>query len=93
MDIAVLGGEEFVLGFRLAGIKRVYAVGKKDYEQQLLELLKDSTIGVLAVDSKDLNECRPDDPKEGPGEHRSGGRSGGRWRRRPSREGEESDWR
>jgi len=59
MDIAVLGGEEFVLGFRLAGIKRVYAIGKKDYEQQLLELLKDSTIGVLAVDSKDLNDVGP----------------------------------
>ena len=55
MDIAVLGGEEFVLGFRLAGIKRVYAVSKKEYEQQLLDLLKDSTIGVLAVDSDDLS--------------------------------------
>ncbi|MGD1060502.1 MAG: V-type ATP synthase subunit F [Methanomassiliicoccales archaeon] len=59
MDIAVLGGEEFVLGFRLAGIKRVYAVGKNDYEQQLLDLLKDSTIGVLAVNSEDLNTVSP----------------------------------
>ena len=55
MDIAVLGSEEFVLGFRLAGIKRVYAVDKKSYEIQLIELLKDSTIGVLAVDSEDLD--------------------------------------
>jgi V/A-type H+-transporting ATPase subunit F len=55
MDIAVLGAEEFVLGFRLAGIKRVYSIGKKDYEQQLLDLLQDPTIGVLAVNSDDLN--------------------------------------
>jgi V/A-type H+-transporting ATPase subunit F len=59
MDIAVLGEEEFVLGFRLAGIKRVYSPGKNDYEQRLVELLQDSTIGVLAVNSEDLNQVSP----------------------------------
>jgi V/A-type H+/Na+-transporting ATPase subunit F len=56
MDIAVLGDDEFVLGFRLAGVKRVYSVSKLEYEQRLLELLGDPTIGVLAVDSSDLSE-------------------------------------
>jgi len=55
MDIAVLGNEEFVLGFRLAGIKRVYTAASKDYEQKILELLQDSSIGVLAVSSTDLD--------------------------------------
>jgi V/A-type H+-transporting ATPase subunit F len=54
MDIAVLGSEEFVLGFRLAGIKRVYSTAQKDYEQNIIKLLEDSSIGILAVDSSDL---------------------------------------
>jgi V/A-type H+-transporting ATPase subunit F len=58
MDIAVLGSEEFVLGFRLAGVKRVYAA-PKDYEQKIIELIGDSSIGVLAVDSSDLENLTP----------------------------------
>lgn len=54
MDIAVLGSDEFVLGFRLAGIKRVYSATPKDYEQKIIELIGDSSLGVLAVDSSDL---------------------------------------
>jgi len=43
-----------VLGFRLAGISRVYSVEPKDYERKILELLQDPSIGVLAVNSTDL---------------------------------------
>ncbi len=54
MEIAVLGNDEFVLGFRLAGIKSIFAVDKQKFEPKLLELLGDSGIGVLAVSSADL---------------------------------------
>ena len=54
MDIAVLGSEDFVLGFRLAGIKRVYVTVQKDYEHNIIKLLEDSSIGILAVNSSDL---------------------------------------
>lgn len=54
MEIAVLGSEEFALGFRLAGLKRIYTVGPDDYEERLLGLLEDSSIGVLAIESSDL---------------------------------------
>jgi len=59
MDIAVLGSEEFVLGFRLAGVKRVYTTAAKDYEPRIIELIGDSTIGVLAIDSSDLDKLTP----------------------------------
>ena len=36
MDIAVLGSNEFVLGFRLGGVKRVYTVKPENYEQKLI---------------------------------------------------------
>jgi V/A-type H+/Na+-transporting ATPase subunit F len=59
MDIAVLGSEEFVLGFRLAGVKRIYTMTSKDYEQKIVELIGDSSIGVLAIDSSDLDKLTP----------------------------------
>ena len=48
-----------MLGFRLAGIKRVYTVQPEDYEQKLLELVADSSIGILAINSADLEKLCP----------------------------------
>jgi len=59
MEIAVLGSEDFVLGFRLAGVKRIHVAGPEDFEERLLELLEDSQIGVLAVESSDLQLLGP----------------------------------
>jgi V/A-type H+/Na+-transporting ATPase subunit F len=54
MRIAVLGSEEFVLGFRLAGLRCVHTVEADDYGGRLMELLGDSSIGILVVQSSDL---------------------------------------
>ena len=54
MEFAVLGSEEFTLGFRLAGVRRVYTVRPEEYEAKLLELTEDSTLGILAINSSDL---------------------------------------
>ncbi|MBN1109445.1 MAG: V-type ATP synthase subunit F [Methanomassiliicoccales archaeon] len=59
MDIAVLGSDEFVLGFRLGGVTRIYSTKPKDYESRILELINDSSIGVLAIDSSDLELMSP----------------------------------
>lgn len=59
MDIAVLGSNEFVLGFRLGGVRRVYPVKPEQFETKLLELISDSSIGVLAIDSSDLDLLSP----------------------------------
>ena len=59
MDIAVLGSDEFVLGFRLGGVKRIYTAKPNEYEAKVLELINDSTIGVLAIDSSDLERLSP----------------------------------
>ncbi len=55
MDFAVIGSEEFVMGFRLAGVKYVYAVKPEEYESKLLELITNRSIGILAVDSEDIS--------------------------------------
>jgi V/A-type H+-transporting ATPase subunit F len=54
MEIAVLGNEEFVLGFRLAGVKRIFLAEEGDFEERVLEILEDSAIGVLAIKSSSL---------------------------------------
>ena len=54
MDIAVIGNEEFVLGFRLAGLRRVFIAGPENYQERIAEAMADREIGILAVDSKDL---------------------------------------
>ncbi|NLL94303.1 MAG: V-type ATP synthase subunit F [Thermoplasmatales archaeon] len=54
MDIAVIGSEEFVLGFRLAGLRRVYVADAANYRERILEAMAEPSIGILAVDGKDL---------------------------------------
>jgi V/A-type H+/Na+-transporting ATPase subunit F len=56
MEIAVLGNEEFVLGFRLAGVKRILVAEPGKFEDRLLELLENPVIGVLAINSSSLEE-------------------------------------
>jgi V/A-type H+-transporting ATPase subunit F len=56
MEIAVIGSSEFVLGFRLAGIRRTYTT---ESDEKLVEyitrILDDGTIGILVLQSKDMN--------------------------------------
>jgi V/A-type H+-transporting ATPase subunit F len=59
MEFAVLGNEEFVLGFRLAGVRKVYAVPSNELESKLLELIADASIGILAITSADLSKVSP----------------------------------
>lgn len=55
MEIAVIGSDEFVLGFRLAGIRRVFIANSDNYQEKMLEAMSQPTIGILAVDAKDLD--------------------------------------
>ncbi|MCL2712340.1 MAG: V-type ATP synthase subunit F [Methanomassiliicoccaceae archaeon] len=59
MEIAVIGSEEFVLGFRLAGLRRVFVATPENYEKKMLEAISAESVGILAVDSKDLQLLSP----------------------------------
>jgi len=54
MEIAVIGSEEFVLGFRLAGLKRVFVADESNYQSMIAEAMSDAQIGILAVAADDL---------------------------------------
>lgn len=59
MDIAVIGSDEFTLGFRLAGIREVFVTTPETYQDKMLEAMSKPTIGILAVDAKDLDYLAP----------------------------------
>jgi len=56
MEIAVVGSEEFVTGFRLAGIRRVQAVTDETLMNTVVKLLDEADVGILAIDEKDLDK-------------------------------------
>lgn len=51
-EIAVIGSEEFTLGFRLAGIKKTFE--SENFEQKIEELLKRNDIGILVAEEQDI---------------------------------------
>ena len=56
MEIAVVGSEDFVVGFRLAGIKKVYGVEPEKLQETIVRLMDESGVGILAVHTKDLEQ-------------------------------------
>ncbi len=56
MEIAVIGSEEFVVGFRLAGIKKVYAVSPDNLLEKIVQVMDEPEVGILAVHTQDLEK-------------------------------------
>jgi len=54
MEIAVIGSDEFTLGFRLAGVRTVFIADKDNYQEKLQEAMADANVGILAVNAEDL---------------------------------------
>jgi len=55
MEIAVIGNSEFILGFRLAGIKKTYAVESDEkLNEYINNALHDGNIGILVLNSSDM---------------------------------------
>ena len=54
MELAVVGRDDFVLGFRLAGVRKTYSVEPDAFESTLNEVLADADVGILVVSTDDL---------------------------------------
>ncbi len=55
MEIAVIGNGEFILGFRLAGIKKTYAAENDEkLNEYINNALHDGNIGILVLNSSDM---------------------------------------
>ncbi|MCL7410931.1 MAG: V-type ATP synthase subunit F [Methanosarcinaceae archaeon] len=56
MELAVVGDSEFITGFRLAGIKKIFEVNDDNLESTVNGTLKDSEIGILVMHDDDINK-------------------------------------
>jgi V/A-type H+-transporting ATPase subunit F len=55
MEIAVIGNSEFILGFRLAGIRKTYAAENEEkLSEQITSVLHDEEVGILVLNSSDM---------------------------------------
>ncbi len=59
MEIAVVGHNDFVIGFRLAGIRKIYDTTSDNIEDKIQSLLNDKTIGILVIHNEDLKKLSP----------------------------------
>lgn len=57
MELAVVGDGEFVTGFRLAGVQKVYEINEESkLEETVKGIFNDSSIGILVMHSNDFNK-------------------------------------
>jgi V/A-type H+-transporting ATPase subunit F len=57
MEIAVVGGSDFVVGFRLAGIKKTYDVKTdKELEEKVRQCLNDPSLGIIVLHTDDVRK-------------------------------------
>ena len=55
MEIAVLGGSEFILGFQLAGITRTIEVSENP-ANEIKEVMKAPDVGIIVIDEKTMEK-------------------------------------
>jgi V/A-type H+-transporting ATPase subunit F len=56
MEIAVIGSSEFVLGFRLAGVRKTYPVESDEkLAEYITRVLDDGNVGILVLQSRDMD--------------------------------------
>ena len=56
MEIAVVGNSDFVLGFRLAGIRKTFDATSSDIESKIQNILNDKTVAILVIHNDDIKK-------------------------------------
>jgi len=60
MEIAVVGKTDFIVGFRLAGIRKTFDVkDDKELESTIRECLNDDNLGIIVLHSDDVKKLSP----------------------------------
>ncbi len=54
MEIAAVGRDDFVQGFKLVGIRKAIAATPEDLEQKVTLILDDPDVGILVLESADM---------------------------------------
>lgn len=59
MEIAIVGNSDFVLGFRLAGIRKTFDATSSDIESRIQDILNDKTVAILVIHNDDMKKLSP----------------------------------
>lgn len=55
MEIAVVGSENFVIGFRLAGVRKTHPTPLEEMERVVEETIEDKDVGILVLKSDEMS--------------------------------------
>lgn len=61
-ELAVVGSQPFTLGFRLAGICRIFETGagsQEELERAVVQARKDPAVSILILETKDVARLSP----------------------------------
>lgn len=59
-ELAVVGSQPFTLGFRLAGIRRIWETSTEDdLERAVAQARKDPDVSILILETKDVSRLSP----------------------------------
>jgi V/A-type H+-transporting ATPase subunit F len=57
MEIAVIGSSEFIVGFRLAGIQKIFAAEDEEkLKKYITQVMDDENVGILVMNSSDIEK-------------------------------------
>lgn len=62
MELSVIGNSDFVTGFRLSGIRKIYDTDSIELDAAVRLALEDETIGILVIHNDDIKKL-PDSLK------------------------------
>lgn len=54
VEIAAVGRDDFVQGFKLVGVRKTVATTKEEIERKIAEVLDDPEVGILVLDTADM---------------------------------------
>ncbi len=54
MEIAAVGRDDFVQGFKLVGVRKAVSATKEDLEKKIGAILDDADVGILVLDTADM---------------------------------------
>ncbi len=54
MEIAAVGRDDFVQGFKLVGVRKAVPATKEDLEKKIAAVLDDADVGILVLDTADM---------------------------------------
>ena len=55
MELAAVGRDDFVQGFKLAGVRKTYGVAREGLEAQVAKVLEDPNVGILILSADDMS--------------------------------------